>query len=203
MLRRRTESKARRLTAATVMGFLYAAAITFAAMPAAQHGMPRTDAATVENPYAPYRFLIGEWDVAPEGGGPAMGVARFRFGPNQSYVWISMSLISGGAEAPHFEGLLVYNAVNRNLDMLVCGDLERGLMQEKGTFSMQPDGSALREITATFPAGGKGATASFRQPYRPVSADRILTSAMRQTASGWVATFPGSDRLVMTRRARA
>jgi hypothetical protein len=199
MLRRGTDSNARRLAAATVVGLLYAAAITFAAMPA-QHGAPRTDAVPGENPYAPYRFLIGEWDVAPEGGGPAIGVARFRWGPNQSYVWLSMSLVSGAAEAPHFEGLLVYNAVNRNLDMLVCGDLEHGLMQEKGTFSMLPDGSAVREITATFASGGKGATASFRQPYRPVSADRIHTSAMRQTASGWVPTFPGSDRLVMTRR---
>jgi len=202
MLRRRTDSNTGRLAAAAGVSLLYAAAIAFAAMPA-QHGAPRKDAAPAESPYAPYRFLIGEWDVAPEAGGPAMGVARFRWGPNQSYIWLSMSLLSNGAEAPHFEGLLVYNALNRNLDMLVCGDLEHGLMQEKGTLSMLPDGSAVREITSSFASGEKSATANFRQPYRPVSADRILTSAMRQTASGWAPTFPGSDRLVMTRRARA
>jgi hypothetical protein len=72
----------------------------------------------------------------------------------------------------------------------------------------------VRDITAYYsegvrmmgesrPIGPEGATAKFRQTFKSTGFDTILTTLMRQTEGGWVATFPGSDRSVMSRRAAA
>ena len=116
-----------------------------------------------------------------------------------------------GVERPHFEGLLVWNGVRHELDMLLSVDLDRGLVSESGTVGIEADGTVVREITAIYsegagplggkPAGAKGATGRFRQTFRRESADRIATRVLRASGKGWVATFPGSERLVMTRRA--
>jgi hypothetical protein len=163
-------------------------------------------------PYAPYAFLIGEWDVASESGGPAAAVTRFRWGPNRSYLWFATSVVANGAEQPHFEGFLMWNGVRKNLDMLVAMDLQRGLVQERGVVSVAPDGTVVRDITASYSegaplpprgqtsAGPAGATVRFRQTFKPVSPNRVLTTVLRESEQGWVPTFPGSDRLVMTRR---
>lgn len=163
--------------------------------------------------WQPYEFLLGEWDVAPQSGGPAVAVARFRWGPNRSYLWYAGSLVMNGAEHPHFEGLLLWNGLRRNLDMLLSVDLERGLVQEQGVVFAEPDGTVVRDITALYSegeqpigkprAGPEGTTARFRQTFRREGPDRVLTTVMRQTEKGWTATFPGSDRLVMTRRTPA
>jgi len=173
-------------------------------------GAGAAEPAPVPRQYAPYAFLIGAWDVAPDGG-PPIGVARFRWGPNGAYIWYSQSLLEDGAERPHFEGVLVWNGVRRKLDMLLSVDLDRGLVAESGTLGIQPDGTLVREITAIYsegagamggkPAGPEGATARFRQTFRREAPDRIATRVLRASGKGWVATFPGSDRLVMTRRA--
>jgi hypothetical protein len=121
------------------------------------------------SPCAPYAFLIGQWDVAPEAGG-----------------------------------------AHKNLDVLIALDLEGGRIQEKGVLRVQPDGSLVREITASYSEGARpmgqpaagpaGATARFRQTFKADGPDRVRTQVLRETKDGWVATFPGSDRLVMTRR---
>jgi hypothetical protein len=162
------------------------------------------------SPYAPYAFLIGQWDVAPESGGPPLGGALFRWGPKESYIWCAATIAAGGREIPHFEGLLMWNGVQKNLDVLIALDLEGGRIQEKGTLRVDADGTVVREITASYSegvhpigmpvAGAAGATARFRQTFQPDGPDRIRTRVLRETADGWVATFPGSDRLVMTRR---
>lgn len=153
-------------------------------------GAPKT-------PYAPYEFLIGEWDVAPASG-PALGVARFRLASGGRYIWHSMSLLENGAEKPHYEGMLVWNGVHRNLDMLISVD---GGLEEQGTVSVQADGTVVREITAYAAAGEPRAPAHFRQTFQASANGQILTTVMRETPNGWVPTFPGSDRLFMTRRA--
>jgi hypothetical protein len=75
--------------------------------------------------------------------------------------------------------------------------------------SVETDGSLVRNITAVYSPGVQamtgpvtpaGATAQFRQTYKQIGSDKIQTSAMRQTERGWVATFPGSDRLLLVRR---
>ena len=169
--------------------------------------------APADSPYKPYRFLIGEWDVAPEGGGPPMARAVFRWGPNHSYIWYSGTLLVKGVEVPHFEGLLLWNGVRKHLDMLLALDLDGGRVQEQGAMSVEPDGTVVREITAFYsegarpigqPVAGPGGTkARFRQTFQSAGADRILTRVLREVGSGWVATFPGSDHLVMVRRAKA
>ena len=161
-------------------------------------------------PYAPYRFLIGQWDIAPEAGGPPLARALFRWGPGQSYIWYSGSLLVNKVEMPHFEGLLVWNGVRKNLDMLLTLDLEGGRVQEQGAMSVGPDGRVVREISAFYSegerpigqavAGPGGAKARFRQTFQATGPDRILTTVMREDGNRWVATFPGSDRLVMIRR---
>jgi hypothetical protein len=162
--------------------------------------------------YAPYAFLIGEWDVSSESGGPAAAVTRFRWGPNRSYMWFATSVVANGAEQPHFEGFLMWNGVRKNLDMLVAMDLQRGLVQERGVVSLALDGTVVRDITASYSegaplpprgqtvAGPEGATVHFRQTFKAVSPNRILTTVMRESEHAWVPTFPGSDHLVMARR---
>src|SRR3954470_7226544 len=170
---------------------------------------PAKDAAATQ--FAPYEFLIGEWDLKATDDGPAVAIIRVKWGPNRSYIWYTSTLVFGGEEMPHLEGMLVWNGVHKNLDMLFCMDLKTGKVQEQGTMSAQPDGTIVRDITATYAAGSRGmgmpatagpegATAHFRETYQKISPDKIVTSAMRETKDGWVATFPGSDHLIMTRR---
>jgi hypothetical protein len=171
-------------------------------------------AASPAGPYQPYEFLVGEWDVAPAGG-PAFGVVRFRWGPNQSYLWYSVSLVENGGEQPHLEGMLMWNAHRKNLDMLLAVDpMGGGGAQEQGTVHVEADGTVVRDITmiASDPgraqAGGHAPTRpttapQFRQTFKAVGRDTVLTDALRKTDGGWVATFPGSDHLVMIRRASA
>jgi hypothetical protein len=160
--------------------------------------------------YAPYQSLIGTWDVTATGGGVPVAVQRFSWGPNHSYIWCASSLMVNGKEEPHFEGMLVWNGMHKNLDMLLVIDLKSGRAQEQGTFNVAADGTIVREITGIFSegvtpvgqtkAGPSGASGHFRQTYKPESADKFLTSVLRETNSEWTATFPGSEHLVMTRR---
>jgi len=166
----------------------------------------------VDGPYAPYAFLIGEWNVAPESGGDGNAIAWFRWGPGHSYIWYAVSFVANGAEEPHFEGLLLWNGVHKNLDMLLSLDLHGGKVQEQGTVSANADGTVVRDITAYYsegigmittgrPAGPGGETARFRQTFKAAAGDRILTALLREKDGAWIPTFPGSDRLAMTRRA--
>lgn len=170
---------------------------------------PGVRAATSTDPYGPYEFLIGEWDVGPSQGGPRIATARFRWGPNRAYIWYAGGFMVNGVERPHFEGLLIWNGASKRLDMLLSMDLDHGLVQEQGTVSIRPDDTVVRDVTATYSegvrpigqpvAGPGGATARFRQTFKASGPDKILTMVMRQADQGWVATFPGSDDLVMTR----
>jgi hypothetical protein len=91
----------------------------------------------------------------------------------------------------------MWNGARKDLDMLVALELNGSGAQEQGTLSIQSDGTAVREITSIAPTGAKG---RFRQTFNALGPDRIQTKVLRETAQGWVATFPGGDRLVMTRR---
>jgi hypothetical protein len=148
--------------------------------------------------------LIGEWSISGADGAP-FGVTRFSWGPSHSYIWFATSLIHDGREVPHLEGILVWNGMNRNLDLLVSLDLAGGRSQESGTLSIAPDGTFVRDHVATYSASATApaSRATFRQTLRLEGPDRILTNGLRRTEAGWVPTFPGSDRLVMTRRRAA
>ncbi|MBL8779568.1 MAG: hypothetical protein JNL06_01380 [Alphaproteobacteria bacterium] len=168
-------------------------------------------ATAANGPYAPYEFLIGDWNVSVAERPPAM-VARFSWGPNRSYIRYAASLLTAKGEEPHFEGVLMWNGVAKNLDMLLMLDLTaRAAVQERGTLSVASDGALVREISASYsegatPIGGQragadGTTMHFRQTYRRLAPDKIATAAMRETPQGWAPTFPGADRMIMTRRA--
>ena len=74
--------------------------------------------------------------TAPDSG-PSFAVQRFTWGPGHSYIWYAGSFIGpGGKEDPHFEGMLVWNGVHKNLDMLLTMDLKSGRAQEQGTFNV-------------------------------------------------------------------
>lgn len=181
-------------------------------------GLPTCTAVRAEEsiatpaPYAPYAFLIGEWDVGPAGGKTA-AVARLRWRPTRTYIWYSGALLVESRGLPSWEGLLVWNGVRKNLDMLLVLEPASGnLVQEQGTVHVEPDGTVVREITAFYSegnalppkwdkaAGPEGASATFRHTFKPDGPDRILASVMRKTETGWAPNFPGSDHLVMTRR---
>lgn len=170
------------------------------------------DEVPVPAAYEPYAFLIGEWNVGPENGAAA-AVTTFAWGPRKTFIRYSGGLLVKGEERPAFEGLLVYNGVRRALDMLLVLELQSGsLVQEQGIVRAQPDGSVVREITVyyspgnalppdwTTRAGAAGATSRFRHTFTPLTADRLATSILRESRGQWVPSFPGSDRLIMSRR---
>lgn len=192
--------------------------LTFAgALGAAESSPPHGNSARAQTPapsvYAPFAFLIGEWDVGPESG-PAQATTRFSWGPGQSYLLMRSSLLVQHREEPHLEGMLMWNGVSKHLDMLLALDLKGGRAQERGSMFVDAAGVVIRDITASYSEGVRmlaedrivgpaGATARFRQTYQPLGPDRIRTTLMRETPAGWVPTFPGSEQLVMTRRAAA
>ena len=172
----------------------------------------KTATASPSGVYAQYEGLIGTWDVTAPEGGPPIAVQRFSWGPGHSYIWYAGGFIApDGKEVPHFEGMLVWNGVHKNLDMLLTMDLRSGRAQEQGTFSVAPDGTIVREITGVFSegvtpigeaqVGADGMSKHFRQTYKPDGADKLITSVMRETNDkSWVATFPGSEQLIMVRK---
>lgn len=163
--------------------------------------------------YAPYESLIGTWDVTAAGSSDPVAIERFTWGPGNSYIWFTTSILVGGREEPHFEGMLVWNGVNRNLDMLLAIDLAGGRAQEQGNLTVEPDGSISRNIVGIYSegtmiptgerVGPEGARVNFRQMFRPLSPTRMATSLTREGDSGWQESFLGSGNLVMTRRAES
>jgi hypothetical protein len=152
-------------------------------------------ASEAQHPYSPLAPLIGDWAVGPDGAAPAF-VERFSWGPEKSYIWVKVALLRPpGDEHLHFEGIVIWNAATRRFDYLFA--VEPGSQtQEQGEFWLDGDGNIVRDVVLT---AANGKTARFKQTFRPLGADRIETSLLRETADGWTSTFPGSDRLLMTR----
>jgi hypothetical protein len=150
------------------------------------------------DPYAPYEFLIGEWDTTGSGSGAAVAVQRFRWGPRRGYILYSTSTLdSDGEERLHFEGVILYNAASRSMDFLIA--LEPGsLSQERGTLKIEADGSITRDVTLI---AANGTISRHRQTFRASGPNSAFTTLMRQTTDGgWAPNFPGSDHLDMRRR---
>ena len=140
--------------------------------------------------------LIGEWNVSPPGGVTAF-IERFSFGPSQGYVWVQVALIQpSGEEHLHFEGMSVWNAATGRFDYLYAVEPGSGV-QEKGEIYAGDGGVIVRDVTLT---AADGSTATFRQTFRDLGDGRFETALMRKSADGWQPTFPGSERLIMTRR---
>ena len=159
--------------------------------------------------FAPYAFLIGEWEIHEEGAPPA-AINRATWSGGGTSIRMETDIIVNGMQVPHYEGILVWNPIRRDFDMLLNLDPSGAKVQERGRVWAAADGMVTREIVASYApgvagpdgkrVGDKGAEFIFRQTFRKVSRDRIATSLMRKTDSGWVATFPGSEEVLMTRR---
>ena len=163
----------------------------------------RIGKAAAIHPYAPYEFLIGDWNVAAAAGRPAFVTLRFHWGDNHAYIWYGAYL----GQQPHFEGMMMWNGAHHNLDTLISMDMEHGLVQDLGTLSIL-NGVAIGESTETFSegvgtdgplAGAKGKTSHTRQAMRPIDADHIALSFEIATPTGWKPAIPGGDHLLMTR----
>ncbi len=119
------------------------AALAMLSLRAQDHGSapaPRDESRQANEQFTPYEYLVGEWDVKAGDDGPVAAIIRVKWGPNHAYLWYSSSLLFGGHEEPHLEGMLVWNAVHKNLDMLFSMDLRTGKVQEQGTMTAEADG---------------------------------------------------------------
>jgi hypothetical protein len=153
--------------------------------------------AAVPNPYGAMSFLIGEWDTVGPNGANSI-IQRFRWGPNEAYIWSSTSLVANGQEHLHFEGIIIWNFANNNADTLFALEPGSGT-EEKGVIHIDADGTIVRDVTTTDAAGH---TQTFRQTLRRTGDNTAVTSLMRQSPDGsWSPNFPGADHLVMVRRA--
>lgn len=188
------------------MLLLLGALVLAGSVPAVHH-----ESARASGPYGPYEFLVGEWEIGPEGKPAA--ILRVRWGPNRSYLTYSVSVVGRDGEAPHLDGVLMWNGVTKRLDMLFMLDLSASAgVQEHGTVSVDADGTLVRDITAVYSpgvrlpprfetrAGPQGQTLRFRQTYKATGPTTAVTSIMRESDEGWVASFPGSERLEMRRK---
>ena len=151
-------------------------------------------AAAVSGPLAPYDWLVGDWYAQVGTGGLRELIT---YGPNRGY--IKFSVFTGAIERPdhlHFEGIALWNARSKKLDYLFSVEPGSGV-QEKGVFRLKADGSIIREVELT---DAKGKVGTFRQTFRRTGPDRVTTSVLRKTETGWVPTFAGSERIELKRR---
>jgi hypothetical protein len=187
----RKQHKARH-TMIMLVKMLAIAGLAVAAPSAAHEPSP---AATAAN--APFEWLIGDWDSEENGNRLRQSLS---WGPHRSYVKYSTFMQQPGQpKRLHFEGIAVWNANSRMLDYVFA--VEPGsAIQEKGTIRAETDSSIVREVEFT---GSDGKVGQFRQTFRRTGSDSAVTSLMRRTEKGWEPNFPGSERIVMTRRAGA
>lgn len=170
------------------------------ALAGSRHGAHQgSEFSVTETPksYAALAPLIGEWNVGPPGAATAF-VQRFSWGPDRAYIRFSVALIvADGEEHLHLDGMVIWNAATRRFDYLLA--VEPGsLNQEQGEFYQDDHGDIIRDVTLT---GADGSVASFRQTFRAMADGRFGVTLMRRTDGDWTPTFPGSDQLVMVRRA--
>ena len=179
-------------------GYRTALAIFAAALSLAS-GIASAEPERTGNPYAPYAFLIGEWDTAPQDAAVAGIRQSLRWGPSNSYIWYAVTMRQPGQTKDHLhqEGMMTFNAQRKALDFLFVQE-PGSFAMEQGTVHVEADGSIVRETVAI---DGNGTETQFRQIFRRTGANTAITSLMRKRADGsWTPTFPGSENLIMTRR---
>jgi hypothetical protein len=161
-------------------------------------GIQNAAAQRTDNPYAPYTFLIGDWDTPTQ---ELEGRIRqtFTWGPSNSYIDYAVHTRGSGqtTEQLHQDGMMIFNAAANTLEFLFVHE-PGSLGLEKGTLHAEADGSIVRETTAV---ESDGTINHFRQTWRRTGPNTAVTTLMRQNADGtWAPNFTGADNLVMTRR---
>ena len=103
------------------------------------------------------------------------------------FSYASYLVLPGKPEQLHFTGMMVWNGKSKALDFLFSLQPGSGA-QEKGTVTVQSDGSILREIAMIAPDGDLD---RFRQIFRKLAGGKAATRMMEQTATGWKLDPPG------------
>ena len=154
-------------------------------------------AATAEraNPYAAFDWLVGDWYGKA---GPGLLREQITYGPSRGYIKFSVFTAPGeaGPQHLHFEGIALWNARTNVLDYLFAVEPGSGV-QENGIYRAEPDGSIVREVELI---DAKGNAGIFRQTFHRTGQDSAITTLMRKSATGWVPTFPGSEKIELIRR---
>jgi hypothetical protein len=145
--------------------------------------------------YASYDWLVGDWYGK---GGPGVLRENITYGPGRGYIKFSIftAASESGPQHLHFEGIAVWNAKTRMLDYLFAVEPGSGV-QENGTFRAEADNSIVREVQLIDPKGNVG---TFRQTFTRTGQDSAVTTLFRKAETGWVPTFPGSEKIELTRR---
>jgi hypothetical protein len=170
-----------------LLSFIGAAALLAAPTIADAHSVAQTHFLETAKPYAPYEFLIGDW-YSKLAGQDMVIHQQFKWGPAKSYiVYATYLVLPGKPEQLHFEGMMVWDGKSKALDFLFALQPGSGA-QEKGTVTVQGDGSIVREAAMTAPDGDLD---HFRQTFRKSDDGKVITSMMKQTATGWKLDPPG------------
>jgi len=153
---------------------------------------------TQQDRYAPYAFLIGDWDTNVALARPFAIVQSYHWGPGRTFIEASAAVRTlGQPDDLHFSGIMTWNQARQSLDFLFMHEPGTG-GQEAGIVHAEPDGTVVRDITETT---GQGAVRHGRQTFRRMSDGRVITSMTHQNPDGsWAPNFPGADNLVMVRR---
>ena len=159
---------------------------------AVAHGVAASRYLETAKPYAPYEFLIGDWYSKVEG---ITVHQQFGWGPGKAYLTYSTFMVlPGKPEMLHFGGMMVWNGKSKALDFLFTLQPPTGA-EEKGTMSVEPDGSVVRESEMT---DSSGKTERLRQTFRKADSGTVVTSMAEETARGWKVNPPGD--IVMRRQ---
>jgi len=172
-----------------------AAAWLFVPTIASAHSVANTHFLEMAKPYKPYEFLIGDWYSKLSGQDITIH-QQFKWGPHKSYiVYASYMAPAGKPEQLHFEGIMVWNGKSKALDFLFALQPGSGA-QEKGTVTVQADGSVVRDVQLTDDDGDRD---HFRQTFRMLDGGKVATGIMEETPGGWKSSPLGD--IVMERGA--
>jgi hypothetical protein len=172
-----------------------AAAWLFVPTIASAHSVANTHFLEMAKPYKPYEFLIGDWYSKLTGQDMTIH-QQFKWGPGKSYIiYASYVAPAGKPEQLHFEGMMVWNGKSKALDFLFALQPGSGA-QEKGTVTVQADGSVVRDVQMTDDDGDDD---HFRQTFRMLDGGKVVTGIMEETPGGWKSSPPGD--IVMERGA--
>jgi len=161
---------------------------------AGAHEVRQTHYLATAKVYAPYEFLIGDWYTKlPEGN--IVIHQQFSWGPGKASMnYMTYFNAPGREEHLHFGGLMAWNGKSRAVDYLFTVEPDSGV-QEKGTFSVRPDGSVVREVHETRP---DGKVVENRQIFRKLADGTISMDLLDRKPSGWASSLPAGQPIIMS-----
>lgn len=157
------------------------------------HAVAQTHYLATAKPYEPYEYLIGDWYTKLD---PNTVIhQQFAWGPGKGSINYATYFTAGGKpEHLHFGGTMIWNGKTKALDYLFAVEPDSGI-QEKGTFTVRPDGSIVREVEATYP---DGKVTQNRQTFRKLPDGTISMDLLDRKPSGWASSLPAGKPIIMS-----